>query len=200
MNPRALLAASILAAATFAIPPSALPQDGGRGAKGGKGGKEGGKGADAAKEEKAAVLREGDAVKGVSLEFAAGGTLSLEGPRARPLVLVFAGSWSAESVDALRRLGDPKGKFAGKGADLVGVLRDADAAAAKETGKAEKLVVTLAADPKRRAYDRFAGRGLPYTVVVGKDGKVLLSAAGLDDEAVLAKIDPPKAPGGGAAK
>jgi peroxiredoxin len=185
-QPRALLAASLLALAAAAPPASpASPQDGG--AKRDGAGKAAGK-----KDERPKPLKEGDAVAELVLELAGGGRLDVSGARSRPLVLVFAGSWAPESLDALRRLADPKGRLAGKDADLVGVLRDADAAAAVETAKKEKLTARLAADPKRRAYDRFAGRGLPYTVVVGKDGKVALSAAGFEEDAVLLKIDPPR--------
>jgi peroxiredoxin len=151
-----------------------------------------GAGKAAVKDERPKTLKEGDAVADLALELVSGGRLDVSGARTRPLVLVFAGSWSAESLDALRRLADPKGRLAGKDADLVGVLRDSDAAAAADTAKKEKLLARLAVDPKRRAYDRFAGRGLPYTVVVGKDGKVALSAAGFDEDAVLLKVDPPR--------
>jgi len=136
----------------------------------------------------AKTLGVGDEVKDLLLPLAEGGNWSAAAARGKAVVMVFAGSWSAESMEALRRLGDPKGRLAGK-AELLGVLRDVGAEKAKEAAAAAKVAVRVAADPRRRAYDLFASRGLPYTVVIDRDGKVALSAGGYDEEAVAAKLE-----------
>ncbi len=166
-------------------PKPGRPEDG----KGGKGDKAD-KGDKAEKPEKAEAAKPwavGDTVKDLSLDLAEGGSWS---PTAgRPAVLVFGGAWSAESVEALKRLADPKGRLAAVRADLLGVLRDATAEKAREVAKAEKLTARLAVDPKRKAYDRFATRGLPYTVVLDGAGKIVLSESGFDDGAVASKLE-----------
>lgn len=182
MRSARLLPALLALAATL----PALAQDGGKGGK--KGGGEG-KGADAPKKEERKRLAEGDEVKDLSLDLAAGGSWTAAGAKGKVSVLVFAGDWSRESLDALQRLGDPKGKVAAAGAETLGILRDCGAEKARKTAKDEGIGVRLAVDPKRKAYDLLARSGLPWTVVIDRAGKIALSTGGFDEEAVAKKVE-----------
>jgi len=146
-------------------------------------GKEGGK-----KEDEKKRLSEGDEVKDLTLDLAAGGTWSASSARGKAVVLVFAAEFSTESLDALKTLGDEKGRTAKSGATVLGILRDADAEKARKIAKDRGITVTLALDPKRKAYDRLAKAGLPYTVVLDREGKIVLSTSGFDDESVAKKV------------
>jgi peroxiredoxin len=112
--------------------------------------------------------------------------------RGKGAVLVFAADWSQESLEALKRLGDPKSKIAATGAEVLGILREADAEKARKVAKDEGIEARIAVDPKRKAYDRFAKSGLPYTVVIDRQGKLASSSAGFDAEAVAKTLEPPK--------
>ena len=161
-----------------------------------KGGKD--DGGDGRKDEKAPDPKErkrlavGDEVKDLALDLAAGGTWSVDASRDKGAVLVFAAEWSKESLEALKRLGDPKGRVFASGAEVLGVMRDADAAKARRAAKDQEIAIRLAVDPKRKAYDLFAKSGLPWTVVIDGTGKILISGAGFDDEAVAKALEPPK--------
>jgi peroxiredoxin len=129
----------------------------------------------------------GDTVKDLALDLAGGGTWTEASVAGKHAVLVFAVAASSESLDALRTLGKSDGAVATSGSAVLGILRDVGAEEAADTAKKEKITVAVAADPKRRAYDRFARSGLPFTVVLDPKGKILHAAAGFDDAAV-AKI------------
>lgn len=144
---------------------------------------------DPPKETEKKTLGVGDEVKELSLDLAAGGSWTASSSRGKAVVLVFASEFSAESLEALKTLGSEKGKTAKSGAALVGVLRDADAEKGKKVAKDHGLTVTLALDPKRKAYDKLAKAGLPWTVVIDKAGKIVHSANGFDDEAVAKRIE-----------
>lgn len=194
--PAALVLAALLAAGS---PSPLLAQDGGGGDRkerpkdggkeGGKGGDRGGKGAQDGKKDPPKRLAEGDEVKDLELALAAGGTWTAAAARGKPVVLVFAADWSSESLDALKALGNPKGKTALSGASLLGVLRDVDAEKARKAAGDRGITVPLAVDPRRRAYDLLARGGLPWTVVLDRTGKIVLSTAGFDDEAVARRIE-----------
>ena len=146
-------------------------------------------GKDPPRETEKKTLGVGDEVKELSLDLAAGGSWTASSSRGKAVVLVFASEFSAESLEALKTLGSEKGKTAKAGASVVGVLRDADAEKGKKVAKDHGLTVTLALDPKRKAYDKLAKAGLPWTVVLDKAGKIVHSANGFDDEAVAKKIE-----------
>ena len=202
MNRRLLpvLLAALVATSPVVLSPTAPAQDKGGEKKGEKSGEKSGeesgekegrpkKDGDGAKGKKRERLDEGDEVKDLSLDLVEGGSWTASGARGKVVVLVFAGSWSTESIDALKKLGDPKGKLAGKGAELLGVLRDATTAAAKKVAGDKDLKAVLAVDPKRKAYDRLAKSGLPYTVVLDREGKIALSESGFDDERIAKKVE-----------
>ncbi|MHC4922634.1 MAG: TlpA family protein disulfide reductase [Planctomycetota bacterium] len=177
MSRRSLIAAFALA--LIALPAAPLLAEGGAKRKP----------ADARKDrrEKRQVRKVGDTVESLSLSLAGGGTWKLASAGKKPVVLVFASKASKESLDALRELGKVDGPVAKSGAVTLGVLRDVKAKAAAKLAKNEKVTVTLAVDPKRKTYDRFARSGLPYTVVLDKDRKIVHSGAGFDAKA-LAKL------------
>lgn len=134
-------------------------------------------------------LAEGDEAKDLSLELVEGGAWTAAAAKGKVTVLVFAGDWSAESLEALKRLGQPKGKVLAAGAEVLGILRDCGVEKARKTAKDRGLSLRLAVDPRRKAYDLCARSGLPYTVVVDRAGKVAMSAGGFDEEAVAKKIE-----------
>ena len=178
----------LLAAAAFAggSLSSLRAQDGGGGKKEG-----GDRKADGAtvKTQERKRLSVGDEVKDLSLDLVGGGAWTATGARGKVVVLVFAGDWSVESLDALKRLANPKGKVLAAGATSLGILRDCGAEKAGKTAKEQGITGALAVDPKRKAYDLLARSGLPYTVVLDKAGKIALSAGGFDEETVAKKVE-----------
>jgi len=101
-----------------------------------------GKGKEAKKEKPAAPepYRAGDEVKDLALDLVAGGKWTAEGARKKVTLLVFAGAaggWSKESLDALKRLPAVAKRYAGKGVEVLAVLRDATVEKAKEAAAAE---------------------------------------------------------------
>jgi len=177
VNRIAALLLAVAMAAAGGLPAAA--QDGGKGGR---------KGGDPPKKEERKRLSEGDEVKDLPLELAAGGSWTAASARGKVAVLVFAGDWSPESMEALKRLGDPKGKVAAAGAETLGVLRDCGAEKARKAAKDGGITVRLAVDPKRRAYDLLARGGLPWTVVLDRAGRIALSSSGFDEEAVARKV------------
>ncbi|MCK6479548.1 MAG: TlpA family protein disulfide reductase [Planctomycetaceae bacterium] len=196
--------------------PIAAAQDGGQGKKKDDGKKEGGKaegggkdegkkegegkgggkreggggtaGSPAAEPEKKR-LAEGDEAKDLSLPLLEGGSWTPSSAAGKAAVLVFASGFSAESLEALKTLGDAKGRTAKSGAAILGVLRDADEEKARKVVKEKSLSVRIALDPKRKAYDRLARSGLPWTVILDRTGKIVHSASGFDDDAVGRKVE-----------
>ena len=164
----------------------ALAQDGTGGKKDG-GAKAGG--GDAGKPPERRRLVEGDEVKDLTLELVEGGSWTVAAARGKVVVLVFAGDWSAESLEALKRLANPRGKVLAAGAGALGILRDCGAEKARKTARDQGLTGALAVDPKRKAYDLLARSGLPYTVVIDRAGKIALSAGGFDEDAVAKKVE-----------
>lgn len=163
-------------------------KDGGRKDGGKKDG--GGKGDDGGKAgEEKGPYKVGDAVSDVTFELVGGGSWSAATARGKVTVLVWAAGWSAESFESLKRLGDPRGAVVKSGAATLGILRDTDATAAKKAVADGKIEGDVALDPKRKLYDRFAKKGLPYTVVLDASGKVALSESGFDESGVARKVE-----------
>jgi thiol-disulfide isomerase/thioredoxin len=120
---------------------------------------------------------EGKAAPGFSLTSVDGKTVSLESLRGKVVLLNFWATWCmpcrAEMpfVELLHRT------FREKGLTVLGIdSEDREVAAAYLTKNGYTLPSLL--DPDKKAHDDYGARGIPTTVLIDREGKVVFSAAG----------------------
>lgn len=136
----------------------------------------------------AAVLAVGDTAPDASLAMSDGTDVKLSAHEGKTVVLFFYGTWlrkapaQSKKLDALRKT-RLKQKLV-----VIGVARDGTRDDAKAFAADHGLGFAQAADPKGALYDRFAEKGLPWTVVLDGARTLRMSSGGYDEEAIDAVL------------
>lgn len=134
-------------------------------------------------------LRVGDAAMAFTRPDPAGKTHALDEWRGRLLLVNFWASWCGPCREEMPLLDRSQREYAGKGLQVVGIA--ADSAQATRNFLAESPVAyPILVDDPATGTDLSRDYGnrmnvLPYTVLVGRDGKVLAQRAGNFTEATL---------------
>jgi peroxiredoxin len=129
-----------------------------------------------------------------------GSPFSLSGERGKIVVLDFWASWCAPCMQGLPQVAAAVGAIEGDRVKLVTVNLQQTPAEAEDAMRRLKLTVAVALDREGKVAENYGATSIPYTVVVGPDGKVsrvFIGASPRLAEQLRKAIDdlaPPKAP------
>jgi thiol-disulfide isomerase/thioredoxin len=121
----------------------------------------------------------GEAPPALDLALMGGGRLKLEEHAGREaVVLNFWATWYPTGVESLPTLAEFEREYGPKGIKFyhVNMAEPADLVERFVSAQPEKLAVAL--DPEGRATETYSVRALPFSVVVGRDGKIRAVNAG----------------------
>lgn len=73
-------------------------------------------------------------------------------------------------------------KYKARGLQVLVLGREHSSAEIKAFKTAQKLTLPMGADPKREVFNSYAAKGIPRNYVIGKDGKVLFTSVGYNEQ------------------
>jgi cytochrome c biogenesis protein CcmG/thiol:disulfide interchange protein DsbE len=120
----------------------------------------------------------GDPVPDVRVEAFDGSTVSLTDYVGTPLVVNFWASWCPPCVAEMRDAFEPLHDQLGDRVAFLGVDVQDTRAAAREVVERTGVTYELAADPDGELFTAFGGFGMPTTVLVDADGRVVAHHTG----------------------
>ncbi|MCG2583759.1 TlpA disulfide reductase family protein [Massilia sp. TS11] len=116
-----------------------------------------------------------------NLELAAdSGPFQLEAYRGKLVYLDFWASWCGPCKQSFPWMNAMQAKYADKGLVVVAVNVDTARADAERFLKAVPAQFKIAYDPKGQAAQQYAIKGMPSSILIGRDGKVLSVHAGFN--------------------
>jgi peroxiredoxin len=112
-----------------------------------------------------------------------GKKFKLSDQRGKVVLVNFFATWCVPCLTEMPRLQkDVYEKVKGDGFVLIAVGREHDNAEVAKFKDKHKFTFPTAGDPKRAVFDLYANKGIPRTVLIGRDGKVLFQSTGYSDK------------------
>lgn len=109
------------------------------------------------------------------------GTLSLAKLQGKVVYLDFWASWCGPCRQSFPWMNAMQAKYGARGLQVVGVNLDANSADARQFLASTPATFLIGFDPKGATPRNYAIKGMPSSVLIGPDGKVLLTHAGFRD-------------------
>ncbi len=110
------------------------------------------------------------------------GTPKLSELQGKVVYIDFWASWCGPCRQSFPWMNDMQRKYGGSGLQIVGINLDAKRADADRFLSQLPAQFALAFDGKGESAKRFGVKGMPTSVLIGKDGKVLLVHQGFREE------------------
>jgi cytochrome c biogenesis protein CcmG, thiol:disulfide interchange protein DsbE len=129
----------------------------------------------------AMAVEAGQAAPDIQLNGAAGAQ-KLSALKGKVVYLDFWASWCGPCRQSFPFMNDMQAKYGAKGLQIVGVNLDAKKADADQFLASLPAKFTVAFDPKGDSAKTFAVKGMPSSVLIGADGKVLAVHQGFKDD------------------
>lgn len=121
---------------------------------------------------------EGESVPSDEFEMFDGSTATLADWRGQPLVLNFWASWCPPCVGEMRDAFEPAHQEYADDIAFLGVNVQDNRELAMDVVEQTGVTYELAEDPEGRLFTEFGGFGMPVTVFISTDGKVLHTHGG----------------------
>ncbi len=128
------------------------------------------------------ALESGSPVPNIELKTA-NGQIRLDQLRGKVVYVDFWASWCAPCRRSFPWMNDIQSKYAAQGLQVIGINLDANSDDARRFLAATPARFEVAFDPEGGAARRFEVKGMPTSVLIGRDGKVLSQHVGFNDEA-----------------
>ena len=109
------------------------------------------------------------------------GPVQLSSLRGKLVYVDFWASWCGPCKQSFPWLNEMQAKYGAAGFEVVGVNLDNNREDAEKSLQSTSPNFTIAYDTRRQTPDKYAVRGMPSSVLVGPDGKVLYVHAGFDE-------------------
>jgi cytochrome c biogenesis protein CcmG/thiol:disulfide interchange protein DsbE len=129
----------------------------------------------------ALALDAGQAAPDIDLS-SPGGTQKLSSLKGKVVYLDFWASWCGPCRQSFPWMNEMNSKYGAKGLQVVGVNLDAKQADADKFLAELPAKFSVAFDPKGESAKRFEVKGMPTSVLIGADGKVLAVHQGFKDD------------------
>jgi cytochrome c biogenesis protein CcmG, thiol:disulfide interchange protein DsbE len=110
------------------------------------------------------------------------GTVNLAQYKGKTVYLDFWASWCGPCKQSFPWMNDMQSRYGAKGLQVVAVNLDQKADEAKAFLEANPALFEVAFDPTGQVPRSYAIKGMPTSVLIGSDGRVLLVHAGFRDE------------------
>lgn len=131
----------------------------------------------------AAMTLQGQPAPEFSIELLDGGKVDLASHRDKNVVILdFWATWCGPCVQALPIISSVAAEYKDKGVVFYAVNQQEDAADVKKFLETEKLAFPVAMDRESKVAQLYKVEGIPQTVIIGKDGKVVAVHVGFDPE------------------
>jgi peroxiredoxin len=140
------------------------------------------------KPEAAHALKIGDAIPGTTRPDLDGKPRSLAEWRGKLMLVNFWASWCAPCREEMPLLDAAQKRLAAKGLQIVGIANDSASATKEFLAKTPVAYPILVDDPEHGDLSELFGNArdvLPYTVLIGRDGRILARRAGNFSESAL---------------
>ncbi len=124
----------------------------------------------------------GQAAPDVELPGGSGGAQKLSDLKGKVVYLDFWASWCGPCRQSFPWMNDMQQKYGARGLQIVGVNLDAKRAEADKFLADNPAQFALAFDTKGESPKRIGVKGMPTSVLIGVDGKVLAVHQGFKDE------------------
>ncbi len=111
----------------------------------------------------------------------ASGTLKLDQFRGSVVYLDFWASWCAPCRQSFPWMNSMQSKYGGQGLKIIAVNLDAKADDSRRFLAAVPASFAIAFDPQGLLARRFEVQGMPSSVLIGRDGKVVLQHVGFNE-------------------
>ena len=136
------------------------------------------------------ALKIGDTVAAIHRPDMEGKAHAFEEWRGKLVLVNFWASWCGPCRDEMPLLDKTQQRLAGKGLQIIGVASDDRASTERFLKRVPVHYPILIDDPETESQDLAALLGndrsvLPYTVLLGRDGRILARRAGQFDDATL---------------
>ena len=110
------------------------------------------------------------------------GALNLSQYKGKTVYLDFWASWCGPCKQSFPWMNDMQTRFGGKGLQVVAVNVDQKTEDAKAFLEANPALFDVAFDPSGKVPRSYAIKGMPTSVLIGPDGRVLMVHTGFKDE------------------
>ncbi|MET0266518.1 MAG: TlpA disulfide reductase family protein [Duganella sp.] len=129
----------------------------------------------------AMALDKGAAAPQFTLPGAEGGEVKLASLQGKVVYVDFWASWCGPCRQSFPWMNEMQAKYGARGFQIVGVNVDANSADAQKFLAGTPAKFTVAYDPKGATPRQYGIKGMPSSVLIGADGKVLAEHSGFRD-------------------
>jgi peroxiredoxin len=118
----------------------------------------------------------------VSLDVVGGGKLDLQAMKGKVVVLEFWASWCVPCVQSLPQAAEVTRQFKNRGVAFYAINQDEEPEVVQAFMQKRNFQFPVAVDTGSQAASFFKVSGIPFTAVIGKDGKVQAIHTGLEPD------------------
>jgi peroxiredoxin/outer membrane lipoprotein-sorting protein len=125
----------------------------------------------------------GKAAPAIKLSTIDGKSFTLAGSKGKEVVVLdFWATWCGPCREALPVLAEVTGRYADKGVRFCAIDQKEDAGRVKEFLKSQGLKINCAIDTDGKVAKSYGVRGIPQSVIIGKDGRIKVIHVGFSED------------------
>lgn len=136
---------------------------------------------DSAPADPAALVKPGDTAPDFTVEMFDGSHVTLSDLRGKVVLLNFWATWCPPCRQELARVqADVIDRFVGEDFIFLPIARGEGREAVAAFRQQQGYNFPMGLDPQRSVYDRYASNHIPRNILIGRDGRIVLSSVGYE--------------------